>query len=66
MKYALSPRETAIQFSIPHHVVRRLVREGLLVSHAVGRRSVILTNDVVEYIRTRPATTRPKRKSKCH
>ena len=56
MKLAASPRECARTFSIPHHQIRTAIRDGELVPHARGRRSVILFSDIEAWIRSWPRT----------
>jgi hypothetical protein len=59
-KLALSPRETALAFGIPHWRLRRAIKEGELVAHGIARRSVILIDDTKNWIRKQPATKSSK------
>jgi hypothetical protein len=44
----------------PHHI-RQAIASGELRSHAVARRTVILRDDLVEFIRRRPAPKSSRR-----
>lgn len=59
---AASPRNCATIFSIPHHHIRSAIKAGELVPRAVGRKSILIFDDVKAWIRTHPPTktSRPK------
>jgi hypothetical protein len=44
---------------LPHRALRKAIDCGELVSHSVGRRSVVLDRDLEEWIANRPATKSP-------
>jgi hypothetical protein len=44
----------------PFHI-RRAVKNCDLTSHSIGRRSVLLRSDLIEWLRTRPQTKSPRR-----
>jgi hypothetical protein len=52
----------------PHHI-RQGLASGELRSHAVARRTVILRDDLIEFIRRRPApksSRRARNEEACH
>jgi hypothetical protein len=56
-----SPRVAAISYGIGQHQLRRLIREGAIVPHAIGRRSIILFSELEEVLRQMPRTRSSKR-----
>ena len=53
----------ANHYGIPHHHMRRLVREGLIVPRALGRRSIVLFSELEAAVKTLPPTKRPNRRT---
>jgi hypothetical protein len=57
---AASPRVAATIFGIGHHRMRQWIRDGLVVPHAVGRRSLVLFSDIEAVLRKMPPTRSSK------
>ena len=55
-----SPRAAASAYGIGQHHLRRLIREGRVTPHAVGRRSIILFSELEEALRRLPPTRSSK------
>lgn len=43
-------------YGLPHHAMRRLIREGYIVPRAVGRRSIVILSELEELLKTLPPT----------
>ena len=54
--------DAANHYGIPHHHMRRLVREGLVVPRALGRRSIVIFSELEAALKTLPPTKRPQRR----
>lgn len=52
----------AAAYGVPHHHMRRLVKEGLVVPRALGRRSIVLFSELEAALKTLPPTKRPNRR----
>jgi hypothetical protein len=52
----------AAAYGVPHHHMRRLVREGLIVPRALGRRSIVLFSELEAALKQLPPTKRPTRR----
>ncbi len=60
---------TARIYGLPHHAIRRIIREGHVVPRAVGRRSIILFSEMDDYLKSLPKTKSPARvrnEEACH
>jgi hypothetical protein len=56
-----SPRVAAACYGIGQHQLRRLIREGAVVPHAVGRRSIILFSELEAALARMPRPRSSKR-----
>jgi hypothetical protein len=43
-------------YGLPHHAMRRLIREGRITPRAVGRRSIVILSELEEVLKTFPPT----------
>jgi hypothetical protein len=43
-------------YGIPHHAMRRIIREGYVVPRALGRRSIVIFSELEAYLKTLPPT----------
>ena len=55
-------------YGIPHHAMRRIIREGYVVPRALGRRSIVIFSELEAYLKTLPPTksSRPLSQQACH
>lgn len=56
-----SPRATAQIYGLGQHHLRRLIAEGRIVPHAIGRRSIIIFSELEQALRSLPKTKSPRR-----
>jgi hypothetical protein len=63
-----SPSACSTAYGIPYWRIKKAIREGALVAHGVGRKSILLFSDVEQWIKSHPATSssRPKQQDVCH
>ena len=55
--------DAADHYGIPHHHMRRLVREGHIVPRALGRRSIVIFSELEAALKQLPPTKRPTRRA---
>lgn len=58
-------------YGLPHHAMRRFIREGHIVPRAVGRRSIVILSELEDFLKTLPPTktSRPSAQTEgvpCH
>jgi hypothetical protein len=58
---SVSPEDASRATGLPQHVIRKLIKEGLLKSHRVGRRSLLLVADLYDFVAAQGPTSRPRR-----
>lgn len=54
---------TAEIFGLPHHLMRRYIREGKILPRAAGRSSICIFSEVEEFLKSLPKTKSPEA---CH
>lgn len=59
---AASPSECVRIFGVPHWIIRRAIANGELVPRTVGRKSLLIFDDVKAWIRSHPPTKSSRRK----
>jgi hypothetical protein len=49
-------------YGLPHHAMRRIVKESHVIPRAVGRRSIVLFSELETYLKSLPPTksSRPR------
>jgi hypothetical protein len=57
----MSPKAAAAAFRIPHRTLRGAIREGRIVAHTAGRRSILLVSDIEAWIKAQPPTKSPRK-----
>ncbi len=60
-RQAASPRECAQIFGLPHHLLRAAIAAGELSPRACGRHSLLLLDDVRQWILSKPKTKSSRR-----
>lgn len=48
-------------YGLPHHTMRRFIREGHIVPRAAGRRSIVILSELEDFLKTLPPTKSSKR-----
>ncbi len=63
-----SVRVAAEIYGLPHHAMRRIIREGYVTPRAVGRRSIVIFSELESYLLSLPPTksSRPQSGEVCH
>ena len=65
-KLGFTPRETCRAFSISHNALRLAVKNGELTTYGIGRKSILLADDVVRWIRRHKPTSSSKPQENSH
>jgi hypothetical protein len=53
-------------YGLPHHAMRRIIREGHVTPRAVGRRSIVLFAELEAYLRSLPPTKSSRPHGECY